>query len=756
MNARVKQLRQRLLKNSLRINVFALVVIIFVVLLGNIVFVSGLRDANPLLQYSGLATSTSGKIFQGAYTIDTNIAYTTQALGAAAAHQILQGHMPYWNYYEGMGTPLAGEMQSAAFFPPTLFLIFQGGLLFEHMLLEVVAGFFTYLLIRRLGLQARVALLAGIMFALNGTFAWIANAAFNPIAFLPVMLYGVEAVFLSDKKSRTWLWLPVGLALSLYAGFPETAFIDGLLVGLWTAARLWQKRRDINRRQIGRICVGFIVGVLLAMPILVSFADYLLNADVSQHADVFAHASLHLMSLPVHVFPYVYGTIGNAIPAAATWDGIGGYISITVFFLAIVGLFAPINKTLRVVAALWIAACFLKAFGFRPAEDIWNLIPTIKNAAFFRYCTPSVYFACTILASFGMQSILTKTIGKKRLIYAYITFAIVFICLIVLVGHYWNLLAAVPGHKYFAVVGSIWWASMIILLLAGTIAFVKDKYVYAGIFLFVLADVLFMFVIPTLSTPKVTADTAPITFLQKNLGTSRFYTLGPIQANYGSYFGIQEVNSNDLPVPSLWAKYLTKNLDRNTDPVTFTGDYRSDANGPSAFSEFLRNEKNFEYIGTKYLVVGHDGLTSDQITQAGLDLKYSNSTLDIYQLPYTEPYYQASDGCTIKDSSLDSVKVHCKTSGTLIRKELYMPGWSVDINGKHGEVRKHADLFQVVDLPMGESSLTFTFAPPYIVEAWIAFIVGLLVVFYELLPHRVFVHVNNLKSRLYNQSWIKR
>ena len=32
--------------------------------------------------------------------------------------------------------------------------------------------------------------------------------------------------------------MAVGLALSVYAGFPETAYIDGLLVLVWALARL--------------------------------------------------------------------------------------------------------------------------------------------------------------------------------------------------------------------------------------------------------------------------------------------------------------------------------------------------------------------------------------------------------------------------------------------------------------------------------------------------------------------------------------
>ena len=756
MESWVTHARQLLLKAALHKNACALTVITLVVLAGNIVFVSGLRDPNPLLQYSGLATSISGRLAQGGYTIDNNIAFTTQTLGKAAASQLLHGHMPYWNHYEGLGTPLIGEMQSAALLPTTLLLALPNGVLLEHMVLEVVAGYFTYLFIKRLGLRFKVAVLAAVMFSLNGTFAWIANAAFNPIAFLPMMLFGVEAFFIENAKTRSWLWLPVGLALSLYAGFPETAFLDALLVVLWALARLWQSWSKTTRWQVIRLCSSFILGVLLATPVLVPFADYLLHADVGQHSAAFAYTSLSFMSLPVHIFPYVYGTIGNAIPATSTWDGIGGYISITVAFLAVIGLFSRMNIKIKVLVALWIVACGLKAFGFRPAEDIWNLIPTIKNAAFYRYCIPSVYFACTLLAAYGLQDVLGRTMSRTRLLCAYAVFGIVFVFMVLLVGHYWHLLAAVPGHKYFAVVWSLWWAATMALLLAAAIVVVKSKYIYQTIFLLVSADVALMFLIPTLSTPTVAIDMAPVRYLQSNLGTSRFYTLGPIQPNYGSYFNIAEVNTNDLPAPKAWTGYLTKNLDTNTGSILFTGVDRANASGPSAFDEFLRNEKNFEYIATKYLVTTHDQLSNNQTTAAELTKKYSNKAVDIYQLPNVAPYYQATGGCSIKDESINAAMVNCNSNGSIIRKELYMPGWSVTANGKLVALHEHNATFQSLDLKKGTYNLKFTFSSPYSLYSWLVFAAALFFVVYGLFAEKLQNALGYIRLIINKQDWVKR
>ena len=69
--------------------------------------------------------------------------------------------------------------------------------------------------------------------------------------------------------------IAVALALSLYAGFPEVAFIDGLLALLWFAVRSVGLPRHSLATFAQSVALGAGIGALLAAPILVAFADYL-------------------------------------------------------------------------------------------------------------------------------------------------------------------------------------------------------------------------------------------------------------------------------------------------------------------------------------------------------------------------------------------------------------------------------------------------------------------------------------------------
>ena len=126
--------------------------------------------------------------------IDPDVGTISQPVGHLAAMDLLHLHAPWWNPFEGLGTPLAGEMQSAALFPLVILLAMPGGLVWFHISLELIAGISTYFLARRLGAPAVFAAAGGAMFALNGTYAWIGNSVLNPVAFLPMLVLGVEMI----------------------------------------------------------------------------------------------------------------------------------------------------------------------------------------------------------------------------------------------------------------------------------------------------------------------------------------------------------------------------------------------------------------------------------------------------------------------------------------------------------------------------------------------------------------------------------
>ena len=216
----------------------AIALIVLVVLAANGFYVLGLANNDPISWTAGISHHLC-RITCGRPAIDPNVGFVTQTLGHEAALDLLHFHFPWWTYTQGLGQPLAGEMQSGALFPLTLWFALSSGLVWFHVSLEIIAGISTYFLARRLSLPVFFATFAGILFAINGTYAWLGNSVMNPICFLPMLILGVEMVYdsASSPKNRGWYIMAIALALSLYAGFPEVAYIDGLFAFGWAVVR---------------------------------------------------------------------------------------------------------------------------------------------------------------------------------------------------------------------------------------------------------------------------------------------------------------------------------------------------------------------------------------------------------------------------------------------------------------------------------------------------------------------------------------
>lgn len=571
----------------------------------------GVLNADPLVQSAGLTSARTHGFVPGLPTIDPNVAFTTQSLGRSAAEDWLSGQIPWWNPFEGIGVPLAGEMQSAAFFPPILLLQLPNGVLFFHLFLQIMAGVCTYLLLRRLGVSDLAAVAGGMVFELNGTFAWLANAVVNPIPFLPLLLLGIELAREPSPKSRRIgsLCIALSIPLSLYAGFPETAFIDGLLAAAWSLFRLAQIRGRAILDFLSNVSFGVVAGVLLAAPIVIAFIDYLLQADIGGHAGLFSHVSLPPSAIPQIVTPYVYGSLfeypGPSL--GPIWSNVGGYLGSAVSFFVIIGLLGRRERGLRLLLCAWMAIALTRTFGFTPAVNLVNVIPGISSVAFYRYAPPSWELGAAILAAFAIDDFSLRSRSSVPVVGS----ALFAACLAV------GLPRLLGGESLGEMVGpfAVLWTSAsalwaVAVIGAALVVYIRQPERHQTLALCTVAvlDSAVLFVIPTLANPRdAQLGLGGIEFLQQHLGLSRFYTLGPIAPNYGSYFHLASINHNDLPIAANWVRYVREQLDTYLDPVNFTGTApRSDPSALSQMEELQLHLPGYEWAGVKYVLTPPD------------------------------------------------------------------------------------------------------------------------------------------------------
>jgi len=707
------------------------IVVIIGVLAGNFSYWSGRVTANPLATVSAVARVLQWGPHRGTPTIDANVGLSSQALGHLAAESLLHGHVPWWNFYEGFGAPLVGEMQSAALFPLTPLLALSNGQLVLHVVLEIIAGLATFALIRVMGLSVIPAVAAGVAFSLNGSFAWIANAVVNPICFLPVCLLGVELARRRATRSRVggWIILALGIALSIAAGFPEVAFFDGLLVIVWVGARSIRMNRGDAVRFLRKIGYGVLAGVALGSPILVAFFDYVRVGGLGPHGmGQFSHASLSPIARPLTLLPYVYDVPWNhaSTPAVrAAVGGVGGFVGVACLFLALVAVRGTRQRVLRWALWAWIVAAIGASWGWLGLHDLFNLIPGVATMSLNRYIPASYEMALVVLAAFGLDDLVRGDRRPIRIALAGVGSGVLLLWAALAASSTRHVIGATSGLSSF----DVRWSFGVLVACVAVVFILRTRVATIAVLLVVVADSLVGFVPPTTyGVHSYKVDWPAQHFLQTHLGQERFYSMYSEAPNYGSYFATPQINLYDLPVPRPFLAYVPAKLDANASGYTFFGWLRVDSKGPTALQEFARNITNFEQVGVKYLVMGTTRVPSNVFTSLGVRTVFRGKVLTISELPNVRPFFSATAGCRVSSTSFTVAAVQCAHPGTVYRLEESMPGWTATRNGQNIPVATWHVAFQQVRVPRGRSVLRFTFVPPNETPALVAFVVALFVV----------------------------
>jgi Bacterial membrane protein YfhO len=724
-----------------------LAIIGLLVLAVNLPTLAHLVTTDPVQLYAGIQSGASHQALPGYPIIDPNAGYITQAVGHLVATDWLHGHVPWWNPYEGLGSPLAGEMQAAAFFPPVLLLQDAFGFVVFHVLLELTAGWSTYFLLRRVALGRAAATAGGVAFGLCGTLAWFEHAAANPIAFLPLALLGVERARQTTLEHRRhgWRLLAVALGLSIVSGFPETAYLDGLLVLVWAAVRLFSLR-DRRRAMTTKLALGGILGVVISAPALVAFLDYIPHGNVGSHSGTFANGSLPIQNLAQTILPYGFGPIfglksgGQSTLLTIMWSSTGGYLDATLVVCALIGLLGARCRGLRIALAVWILAAMSKTFGVTWVIHLLNHLPGFHSVVFYRYSEPSWELAVIVLAAFGIDDMARRLLHPGVIVGA----GVITCGAISWAGwQAWSVVGSATGSAHreafttasngLAVVG------VAVVVAGGLLAYARNqptrstrgrigRCMLAGA---VAVEAAVLFAVPLLSAPRpASTDLTLVHFLQRNLGTYRFATLGPIQPNFGSFFGLAELNVNDLPVPKAFTHYIQRSLDTNVNPLIFTGTTETDSTGPGPARELATHLRAYEAAGVKFVVTSASGtdVTGSPWPPVGLTPAprrvYADAVADVWRLPSPAPFFATTGApCTVRPQGEAAVQVTCSGPAVLHRLELSMPGWHVETGSSSAVIRSHGP-FQSVAVGPGTTQVRFSFVPPYGNAALVAALIG--------------------------------
>ena len=191
--------------------------------------------------------------------------------------QVHQGHLPLWNPYSALGTPLAFNWQSATFSVPALFgYLFPLSLAYTVQVLTtfVIAGSGVYVLGRVLRCGVLASAFAATMFELSGAFmlysGWPIAAVMSWAGWL---LAATVLVIRGGRRARNVAFFALTLALAIYAGQPDALVILGLGLAIFVVVCLATRAISVSApgpvlRPLADLAIGAVAGAALGTPLL--------------------------------------------------------------------------------------------------------------------------------------------------------------------------------------------------------------------------------------------------------------------------------------------------------------------------------------------------------------------------------------------------------------------------------------------------------------------------------------------------------
>jgi Bacterial membrane protein YfhO len=648
--------------------------------------------------------------------------------------QVHQGHLPLWNPYSALGTPLAFNWQSATFSIPALVgYVFPLSLAYTVQVLTTlaVAGTGAYVFARTLKLGVLPGALAGTVFELSGAFLlYLGWPIASVISMTGWLFAAVVLIARGGHRPRHIAYFAIALAFTIYAGQPDALAIVALATAVF-AAVLFILRLPVFGRSdpilvpLVDLGVATVAGVALAAPLVLPGVQIAASSVRSVGRGVGGLAATfdvgNLVSLPFA------GTSGHIV------TGESAYLGAIVVVLAV----AAIGLRLRqpIVIAIICVMVLMGAIAFiGPFDTALNAIPAFHAFRWPRALAIMI-FSIAVLAAMGMD-LLVRSVPKRPVLAWLGTGFLVAGVALVLV---WTGGSSQPPVKLSKRNGNLTWAAVEIavgLLGIGLLVLVKRRRADTGLrnsgYMQVMVGTALLACATAFlvvaggprwpSSPSFIIATPAETALQGAVGSSLVgygipyppsARLG-IRQDVNVIFGIHEMAVIDPLLPLAYFRSWN----------TVTGKPAKSAGYPqnSTYSPPFTSARIARTYGVGFVLdeVGHPG------PHGGVfDLKIGNE--DLYRIPRT-------GSATVTSIAASGVNPPVTVPGTAIpvshsgpaswiiqtdskrRQELRLhltdvPGWHATIDGQPLRLSTFADVMLQARVPPGRHTIRLHYWP---------------------------------------------
>jgi hypothetical protein len=336
------------------------------------------------------------------------------------------GEIPWWNFYDDGGQPLAGNPNTLTFYPDNfLYLVLPPHVAFNlHFLLHLgLAWFAMRALCRRVGASRRAAAFAATMYAMSGL-AISATVFYNlitAVALIPFALWAIERLCASERPGAREV-LMVGLAFGLIGlvGEPVIVLCTAICAAIIALGRLGVRRAMV-------IAGGLLIAVAIVLPQMIAYAE--IAKEVERARGFSAVTALNASLLPRRVAEIAIGPIVGFLTDPGHSEFRGRLFS-TVFLgiIVIPALVMAVRRRLAVRYMVMAATMLFLALG-RHNPLVRALIESTPSLRVARY--PEKFAIALIVALVVIVAMFFDGLSAKwRIAWGVATFVPLGLCLV--------------------------------------------------------------------------------------------------------------------------------------------------------------------------------------------------------------------------------------------------------------------------------------------------------------------------------------
>ena len=338
--------------------------------------------------------------------------------------------IPLWNPYGSGGTTFLGYSASAMFYPfnlplyflsPNLFHIFVNYSIFFHI---VLGGLFTYIFVKKIGLDNFSAFISAILFSFSGklitNFIYAGSFVHMGIVLLPLMLTFLECAI--EKRSYFYASI-LGITASIqFLGIHPQLFYYSMIVLLIYSIARSLKEKDYSIKKLLKLNSFYILAVIIVL-LITSFQLYHIlefSKNYSTRALSGSYSLATTYSLPpIHLISFLLPDFfGNPVQHT-TWGApnyweLNAYIGLTALLLAIVAIICRRNFYTLFFAILGIMALLFSMGYYTP---IFYILSKFPGVTLFRAPSRMLHiysFSIAVLAGIGISYIISDVALKSE------------------------------------------------------------------------------------------------------------------------------------------------------------------------------------------------------------------------------------------------------------------------------------------------------------------------------------------------------